>query len=293
MKVEKAYAKINLHLEVLSKRLDGYHDIQSVMASLNLADILTFDKLESNTTGEINISFTASGKYKEIFDELPVKKNLVYKAVEKYLEKSGFGVSFSINIEKNIPAGAGLGGGSSDAAAVLRYLNDSFKLYKKDELIVIASAVGADVPFCLEPGIALCTGIGEVIERLDSVIPYQVVLVNDDIHVNTGNAYNYMDKVLNKKTPEVEKNEIISIINKGMLDVKNICFINDFEIAVFEQFPKVKEIKNRISDEGAVFTLMTGSGSTIFGLFEDSISASKTVEVMSDTYSMVLQAEFI
>lgn len=266
---EKAFAKINLSLEVLGKRMDGYHDILSTMASVEMHDLLKLKQIKK-TNGQINISIDVSGKYKSIFDEIDLKNNLIYKAAEKYCENCSFGFDAKLYLEKNIPSGAGLGGGSADAAAMLRILNKMFELYSPEQLNRIASVVGADVPFCLMNGIAICEGIGEIILPLDVNLNYFVVIANDGIHIDTKKAYKMLDANLTKNYDIFnKKSKLIAQLNKGILDGNYQCFINDFESVVFNGHISIKDLKTFFVQNDADFSLMSGSGSSVYGLYSE------------------------
>ena len=165
---EKAYAKINLFLDVLRRREDGFHDILSVMHSVSLADIINVDAFYAEQT---HITIATDSK------ELSVdSSNLIYKAVEKYLGYFEFNANVSIYLEKNIPIGAGLGGGSSDAAATLRALNKIFCKADIDQLLELASELGSDVPFCVLGGTSVCVGRGESFHQLDTTPTFDFVI---------------------------------------------------------------------------------------------------------------------
>lgn len=279
-KIEYANAKVNLHLEILKKRSDGYHDIFSVMASTNLHDLLQLNKLDLCSDNTVKLFFdNITGEYKDLIRDLPTEDNLIYKAASLYFEKVDKSAIIHLDIEKNIPAGGGLGGGSSDAAAMLRLLNNELNYYTEQQMLEIAEKVGADVPFCLKGGIAICEGIGEIIEPIDVNIPYSVVIVNNGTHVNTKEAYSYIDMSKQVKMSEMaykeRKNQIKSILKNRMLDDFNTYFKNDFEEPVFKKHFSVESLKNKIKDLGADFTIMTGSGSTIIGLFKNKNIANK------------------
>lgn len=296
MIIEKANAKINLSLRVLSKRDDGYHNILSLMASLKLHDVLIFKDIELIPGGDVDITMSASGEYSDVISDLPIEKNLITKAALKYFQHSSNGIRMSVEIEKNIPAGAGLGGGSSDAAAMLRVLNEKFAYYSEDELILLGAEVGADVPFCIFGGVCICSGIGEVIERVDVNLPQRVILVNDGVHVNTAEAYADIDENSDVDVEKFEiiheKSQLISALTNEMLDENNICFINDFEKTVFKKYKSVAQMRENLSKVGSDLARMTGSGSTVFALFSDLERASSVYSKIKDRYSMVIHTEF-
>lgn len=301
MKIEaKAYSKVNLHLEILNRREDGYHNLFSVNATVDIFDVLTFNKIDlSNSPGNDAIIdiVPAGGSYKEIAESIPAEANLITKAVKAYLNKTGLSGEISISLKKDIPAGAGLAGGSSDAAAVLRTLNNHTGALTEDELTELAAGIGADVPYCLKGGFAICEGIGEKIERLNVKTNLNVIIANCGIHVNTGRAYN----LLNRKS-ELPENIINNIEKTRQLIKRNIdndsfedifpFFKNDFEDIIFNKYPEIKYIKEEILNQGALFAIMTGSGSSVAGLFKDKKSAEKAGKSLNKTAKIFL-TEFI
>jgi 4-diphosphocytidyl-2-C-methyl-D-erythritol kinase len=284
----RAYAKVNLHLEVLNKRSDQYHNIFSLNASLDLFDRLTFKRLNiSNKSKNIQIEiYPDGGECVDILSSISVEENLITKAVKKYMnriEKSG---EFSIFIEKNIPAGAGMGGGSSDAAAVLRLLNNYFiksnEGISEEELIHLGAIIGADIPYCLSGGYAICEGIGEIVENIEGKLKYWVLVANCGIRVNTAGAYRALRRdgntVLTKSGIEEKKILFKEGIKKGNINSFKHILKNDFEYPVFSEHSELKNIKNIISKYDPEYVTMTGSGSSIIGLFknkEDAQNAKK------------------
>jgi 4-diphosphocytidyl-2-C-methyl-D-erythritol kinase len=277
---ERAYAKVNLHLKVLDVRNDGYHNIFSIMSSVGLFDLLKlyectlFERESSELTMEI---LSEGGRFPEIVSGLEIEKNLVHKACREYVRAAGLSGYVKVGIQKNIPAGGGLGGGSSDAAAMLRMLNLRYNKLSDFELICCAEKIGADVPFCISGGTALCTGIGNNISSLKAVLPYKVLIVNKGIHVDTKEAYRLLDEhrasfpdrkenSSDSEIPDLLCNDITTFFRKAQ---------NDFESAVFGMNPSIGELKREIYESGAFFSIMTGSGSTVIGLFDNTGFAEK------------------
>jgi 4-diphosphocytidyl-2-C-methyl-D-erythritol kinase len=298
-KVEYAYSKINLHLEVLKKRDDGYHDIFSIMAKTNLYDLLKLEKLTLDKSKSFDLKIVeTTGYYVDLVKSIPVSQNLIYKAAKLYCEKAKVSAQIEISLEKNIPAGGGLGGGSADAAAILRLLNSKLKYLSHAELLQTAVQVGADVPFCLGGGVAICEGIGEQVSTIDFKLPYYVLIVNNGIHVDTKEAYSLIDKGLEKKRGQKEdsgtkKKRFYKILKEGVLDDFNAFFYNDFEEPVFKKHPEILSLKQQIRHCGAEFVLMTGSGSTIIGLFDDKLLADKALKSLSNRVLQVNLASFV
>lgn len=262
---ERANAKINLFLDVLCRRDDGFHNIKSVMHSISLSDFLTVSASWAEET-LINIRSDAS--------DLPSgKDNLVYRAAEKYLSRFNKNAVVDIYIEKHIPISAGLAGGSSDAAATLRALNKILKCATEEQLLEIASEIGSDVSFCLVGGTALCEGRGEIITPLTSPeISHMVIAIGNE-RVSTPKAYQSLDVLYNDVFPDnSEKCEsLIYSFNKG---IDNSCLYNIFEDVV--RLPEVDKIKEIMKKSRAESTLMSGSGPAVFGIFSSYKEAKNT-----------------
>jgi 4-diphosphocytidyl-2-C-methyl-D-erythritol kinase len=285
---ERARAKVNLHLEVLNARSDGYHNLLSVMASVDLSDLLKLDEcsITHGIPGDCDITIIPDGGiYRPLLVTIPVENNLITRAIRAYLKKIGRSAKVVVRVEKNIPAGGGLGGGSSDAAAILRLIDGIGAQIGTAELRSIAATVGADVPFCIEGGYALCEGIGERIEPVEMNDEYCVLLVNNGIHVDTASAYRMIDESREKKCiqcdVEAQKKDLRKALCLSMKEFGKIAK-NDFENSVFEIYPSIAELKKDITEYGAVFAIMTGSGSTVVGIFDNAVKAENARRHMSD-----------
>jgi 4-diphosphocytidyl-2-C-methyl-D-erythritol kinase len=266
-----APAKINLGLEVLRKRPDGYHDIASIFLPVALSDTLT---VERSRTPACTCIPPVTGT---------PDQNLVYQALVRYAEAFPADQwSAKITVEKRIPTGGGLGGGSSDAASALMAvaaLNDRDDADSHQRLADIALSLGSDVPFFLTRSVALVEGRGEIITPLDVPSPWWVVLVLPGIHVNTAQAYSTLGITGGKaQTDLVEKYRKSLIDNSSMQE----DFTNDFERAVFQQHPALATIKQRLLDTTATYAAMSGSGSTMFGLYTTVDNATSAISNLSD-----------
>ncbi len=265
MLFEKAFAKINLFLDVISRHKNGFHDIKSVMHSLDLADELTFSFEESETV-EVDLEIIGQ-------DELPRgDKNLVSKAARRYLEQIGQTAKVHIVLNKNIPAKAGLGGGSSDAAATLRAMNRHFdERLSVDELISLAIRLGSDVPYCLFGGPALTEGRGEIVTPLATLSPASIVVAIGEATVSTPRAYALLDEHYNNfdGTAEHNSDELFENFLAGLLEGKipEPALYNIFEQAIAPTVPEVMTLKDRLSELGASSTMMSGSGPAVFAIF--------------------------
>jgi 4-diphosphocytidyl-2-C-methyl-D-erythritol kinase len=276
---EKACAKVNLHLEVLNKRSDGYHSIFSLMASLALHDRVTLVDMNVKEGSDFHVDIMPDGGANEdVIRGMPSESNLVTKAVKEYFSGTGKACSASFGIEKNIPAGAGMGGGSSDAAAALRILNAMLGYHSRSELVQTGFRVGADVPFCLTGGTAICEGAGEIVTPLGVSLVGSVLVLNDGIQIDTGEAYRSLAR------PYGEASSATDIGNLGRerfrravadrrYDLLAGMVENDFEEMVFRKHPALAEIKRDLISMGPEIAIMTGSGSTIIGVFSDEAAA--------------------
>ena len=273
---EKAYAKINLHLDVVKKRDDGFHEIKTVMHTVSLYDSITVSTAPSR---ELNIKLTISG-----VNYLPAdSKNLAYKAAKLFFERLGMTAEVNIKLEKRIPISAGLAGGSSDAAAVLRALN---RLYKRPfttkALMNMGAELGSDVPYCVVGKTALCEGRGEKITRLNTASKLNFVVASAGERVSTPMAYADLDGKYNDFIDYDSKNgdkaleKILSVLRESKaLDCE---LYNIFESAVFEKCPKSKKLKEELLALGATVAVMSGSGPSVYGIFETESTAKSAKE---------------
>ncbi len=295
----RAFSKVNLHLEVLGRRADGYHNIFSLMASTSLSDSIRLDDLQvfgDESPFEITIN-ARRGSFRHIIERIPVEKNLIARAVRGYFDGTGKACKISVSIEKNIPDGAGLGGGSSDAAAILRMLNEQCGLYDLDSLLSAGAKIGADVPYCICGGFAICEGVGEIIRRIDSDWRARVLLVNDGIHVDTGGAYKALGRTGDFVIDSEALSEKRALFIQGLLrndfgSFKSILR-NDFEEAVFGQHPEIALIKKDVMSFDPDYAAMTGSGSTVLGVFSDFEKASRAERDLKGKYRNVILAELV
>ncbi len=276
-----AKAKINLTLEIFDKRKDGYHDMQSVMHKIGLCDIVKVT-VDTNRTGD------NSGEIKVICS-LPVceeKDNLAYKAADSfmslYYKKTGNVFACTIEIEKNIPDKAGLGGGSADCAAVLDALTKLLGVVTEKEKEEIAESLGSDVPFMLEKyDCALATGTGTTLKPLPMMPMCHCVIGTPDVGLSTRDIYDLFDE---KKhvLPSVKANSLIAALEQE--DFGRICdnIVNQFEPICIHELPEIGKIKKCLLKSGAYAAQMSGSGSAVFGIFADEKEAVAAYEALSD-----------
>ncbi|MGB9629133.1 MAG: 4-(cytidine 5'-diphospho)-2-C-methyl-D-erythritol kinase [Thermodesulfobacteriota bacterium] len=243
-------AKINLRLEILRKREDGYHDIRTIFQKISL-----YDKLLFRLKKEKGISITTDQP------RLPVgKENLVYRAAQLMIQKAGFEGGIHIQIEKKIPLGAGLGGGSSNAATTLKALNQLFETnLKEKELMRMGKEIGADVPFFFLRGAAIGSGIGEKLKEI-RLPDLWYILIYPNFEVST--LWAYRNYILTKRKFQINLHQL----PKNPEEVSKILW-NDLEEVVSRRFPQVFRMKEILYSVGAEGALMTGSGPTVFGIF--------------------------
>lgn len=266
----EAPAKINLYLDVFPGRGDGYHNIKSIMHTVSLADVVTVD----TEARDITVTCTDSN--------IPTDSgNLAYRAAKAFLSAVGINSGAKIHIEKKIPVAGGLAGGSTDAAAVLKALNDAFNAPMSiDSLCKISAAIGADVPFCIKQGCALCTGIGDVMTPLPTLPKTVCLIANGGEGVSTPAAYRRLDEMYGEELTDNRGNidAVISSLKSG--DLNSLCHeaFNIFESAVLSCHSTAGRLKDVMSKSGAVLAMMSGSGPSVFGLFENRTDADKAAD---------------
>lgn len=271
----RAYAKINLGLQILSKRLDGYHDIETIFHQINL-----YDEIDIVQNGS-GIHFTTDSP------NLPADaSNLCVRAATILHDLTGAQGGVEITLRKRIPIGAGLGGGSSDAATVLKGI---CKLWNLDislqELHLLSSGLGSDVPFFLDGGTAYATGRGEKLEPLKLSTPYWIVVVSPPVHIST--VWAYSNFTLN---PHVRRENMKALVTDGLREPRVLVnkLRNDFEPLVFQRYPEIMRVKELLVKGGADFALMSGSGSSVFGLFNNESYARELTKQLSTYYKVSL-----
>lgn len=273
---EKAYAKINLYLDVTGRREDGFHNIVSIMHSVSLCDFLTVTvELAENTSISINVNFS----------ELPTdNSNLIYQAAALYMSTFNVNAKVKVELRKFIPIGAGLGGGSSDAAATLRAMNKIFGCANRNQLLALAAKLGSDVSFCLFGRLALCRGRGEQIAELFFEPNKIFVIAIGESRVSTPKAYAALDELYDNFSNKVD-DKMTHLDDKTIIDLL-IGANNDIPIYnIFEQVIKSKEIdeiKEIMIKNGAEYSLMSGSGPSVFGCFTTVETAKKVCKKLNE-----------
>ena len=272
MKIERANAKINLYLDVVGRRENGYHEIVSLMQTVSLCDIVTVSYLPAEQTV---IRLDASGN-----DSMPTdNRTLAWRAAEKFLAAASRRGEVRITIEKHIPMAAGLAGGSSDAAAVLRALNSLCgSPLSTDELCRVGASLGADIPFCILGGGAMVKGIGERLEAIPTMPQCHLVVSCMGEGVSTPWAYGRLDEkygfFANAVQNDTPAREILDLMARDGVLAAAPKFFNLFEDVVPSVQPYVDQLKSIMNQNGAVRSMMSGSGPSVFGVFATAADAS-------------------
>jgi len=263
---------VNLTLDILGKRADGYHELATVMHQINLVDRICLTK------GGAGIKLSSNSV--QIPDN---EENLAYKAARLMYEKFALREGLQIYLEKNIPVGAGLAGGSTDAAAVIIGINKLFALHQElNSLLELGALIGSDVPFCIMGGTALAHGRGEILSPLGEGPELHMVLVKPDFQISTREIYQAfrLEKVL--KSPDTTA----FLAAWGNYDMINIAreMNNVLETVSLEEYPEIAAIKQQLLTAGALNTLMSGSGPSVFGLFANQTAAKEAFMKMRNQY---------
>lgn len=269
-----AKAKVNLSLDVIGIREDGYHEMKMINHSIELNDVLTFEACDEG------IELTSNQ------DTIPLdQRNLVVKAARKLHRQFEVKQGVKIHLEKRIPAQAGLAGGSSDAAATLKGLNTLWQLeLSQAELLAIGVTIGADVPYCLVGGTALVEGIGEKITPLKDLKQMVVLVVKPDIDIATPWAFKKLDAAAITKHPDISA--IIELLEKDNYAGLKGKLGNVFEEIAFVKYTEIATIKNEMLAQGALAAIMTGSGSTVIGYYLDQELAVRSWRQFKGKYAM-------
>ena len=281
---QKAYAKINLGLDVLRRRPDGYHEVKMIMQTVDICDELTFEKRE-----EPGIGFQIGGA------DLPAdENNLVYRAAALLMERRQIREGVSITLQKRIPIAAGMAGGSSDAAAALRGLNELFGMgYSVEELQKFGVTLGADIPYCMQGGTMLSEGIGEILTSLAAPPACHLVIVKPDIDVSTAFVYGHLQADRLEYHPDIDG--MAAALAAG--DLKGITdrMGNVLETVTVKEYPVIDRLKQTMRGQGAENALMSGSGPTVFGIFKEKETAEKAAAAIKEAEpaSAVFVTEFV
>ena len=270
----KAYGKINIGLDVTGRRPDGYHLVRMIMQTVDVCDVVTVENAGTrpeNTgkgkPGHISISCSK--------ENVPSGEgNIAYRAAEKVMKLCNIGSDVKIDIEKNIPMAAGMAGGSTDAAAVIKGLNELFSLnLSAEKMDEIALSLGADVPFTLRHGTFLSEGIGEVLTELPGVPECSLLVVNPGFEVSTKEIYSALDREESLSHPDIDA--LISRIEAADLTGMAKAMGNILADVCEKMHPEITALREKMVQMGALGSMMTGSGPTVFGIFADAAEAEK------------------
>ena len=266
--IKKTPAKINLTLDVTGKLENGYHTLSMIMQSIDVCDEL------SEKTADETILFSMN---KDLPDKIPAEKNLVYKAAKLMKDTFKIDGGFKIHLTKNIPAAAGLAGGSSDCAATLIGINELCGLgLDIEKLCEIGVKLGADVPFCIRKGTMLAEGIGEILTPLAPLTGIPVLLIKPNISISTPYVYKHLK--LNELDYHPDNKAVISYIKDNNIKKIAASLSNVLETVTIPENPIIAELKHYLTENGAIGSLMSGSGPTTFGIFENMETAKKAYE---------------
>ena len=273
--VAKSYAKINLSLDVLGKMDNGYHNVKMVMQTVSLFDLVTICQSRQGISISTNLPF------------LPIdENNIAYKAAKEFFDYTGIKSGVDIDISKRIPVGAGLAGGSSNAAAVLKSMNKLFKTgLSLKELCSIGVNLGADVPYCILGGTRLAEGIGEKLSPLPKMPECSILLVKPAFSVSTKSVYEKID--LHQNYPHPDTEGLINGLHNGSLHEISASMCNVLEEVCLSDYPVLMQAKKELCELGAIKSQMSGSGPTIFGIFEKYEDAANAKKVLWRKYKTV------
>ncbi|MDU6629136.1 MAG: 4-(cytidine 5'-diphospho)-2-C-methyl-D-erythritol kinase [Lachnoanaerobaculum sp.] len=277
MKV-KAFAKINLCLDVLRRKENGYHEVEMVMTNVDIFDVLEIKELEEKKI------LLKSYNTDLAMDE----SNLIYKAIALLQKETGKTFGVEVLLEKNIPMEAGMAGGSADAAATLKAVNELFTLGVSDErLLELGASLGADIPFCIMGGTVLASGIGEKLRRLSPLPKMKLLIVKPKAGLSTKKVYESLDIDGLNKAGFIHKDvgEMVSVIESDEADKTKIEKIagrlnNILEVPSIRLLPLIVDIKQKMLDNNCLGALMSGSGTAIFGIYENDEDMIKTKEIL-------------
>ena len=271
----RAYAKVNISLDVVGKREDGYHLLRMIMQNIDLYDEIIVEKQSRDITIECNKNYVPTDS-----------RNLAYKAAVAFKERYNISEGLKIKIFKNIPVSAGLAGGSTDAAAVLKLMNKIFEVNApKEELMELGLKLGADIPYCIQGGTALCEGIGEKITQLKPFKDKILVIVKPPFGVSTKDVYKAFD--LSKIVFHPRTDDIIKAMENDDIDFVANNMKNLLENVTLRKHRVILNIKEAMKSYGSLGTMMSGSGPTVFAFFDDMLKAQKCFEKMKEKYNEV------
>jgi 4-diphosphocytidyl-2-C-methyl-D-erythritol kinase len=276
----RSYAKINLYLDIGDKLNNGYHCIETLFQTINLFDEITIEKLNEPT-------YNIYCNNPKVPDD---KNSLVYRAIERIMGDNKYGLA--VCIDKKIPLAAGLGGGSSNVASILQGISKLFKLnISKNKLMSIATSLGMDIPFFLERGTVYASGRGEILFPLNlkDDIPLNLVLVNPGIEISTKWAYHTFDEENKNYFKKQDLNILKQLKQNNLISLPEIgkYIYNRFDSIISKQYPVIEEIKKKLIESGAISTTISGSGPTVYGIFDNKTEAIEGYNKLKNNYPFV------
>ena len=266
-----SYAKINLGLKIINKRPDGLHNIESVFLQISLHDSLTFSSSNKFSIISKGISCPTN------------QNNILFKVIDILKKEYDININVKVLINKNIPIGAGLGGGSSNAAAFLKYLLEVNQIKLSNEkLVKLASQIGSDVPFFLKGGFQLIKGIGDHLQPIETTVfnNKKILLIHPKFHISTKWAYSEVKKHLLTSNNKPKFSALTKKVNWNL-------FENDFEKFVCTTYPEILKLKKLLKNDGALYSGLSGSGSTVFGLYNDNQSFDNILSLLKDYHTNI------
>jgi len=266
-----SYAKINLGLKIINKRPDGLHNIESFFLQISLHDSLTFSSSNKFSIISKGISCPTN------------QNNILFKVIDILKKEYDININFKVLINKNIPIGAGLGGGSSNAAAFLKYLLEVNKIKLSNEkLVKLASKIGSDVPFFLNGGFQLIKGTGDHLQQIETTVlnNKKILLIHPKFHISTKWAYSEVKKHLLTSNNKPKFSALTEKVNWNL-------FENDFEKFVCTTYPEILKLKKLLKNDGALYSGLSGSGSTVFGLYNDNQSFDNILSLLKDYHTNI------
>ena len=275
----KAYAKINLGLDVVGKLPNGYHALRSVMQQIDLYDVVTVEKIPEGIVLTSNV------------DTMPLnEKNLAWRGAAAVLKEAGEPGGVKIHIEKHIPVEAGMAGGSTDGAMAMILTNALYNLgMSEDALCALGARLGADVPFCIKGRTQLCEGIGEKMTELTIKTPFYYVIVKPPEGVSTKYVFEELDS---KEYPHPDTERIIEALERGDSSALDDCLLNVLAYVTEKEKPEIVEVRQTLKALGANATLMSGSGPTVFGIYETMEKAEAALLVIREKYKTMFSGAY-
>lgn len=279
----KAYAKINLGLDVLGRRPDGYHEVRMIMQTVGIYDTLVLKKTERDIAFHVTMAGEGNSPSADAGEVPNNEDNLGYKAAKLLMETYGIAEGVDIFLTKRIPVAAGMAGGSTDAAAVLKGMNLLFELGLSEETLQeLGLKLGADVPYCIQGGTALAEGIGEKLTGLADAPDCFLLVAKPDISVSTKYVYENLKPDALECRPDIYG--MMDAIEKGSLEGVLSCMENVLQSVTEVKYPVISKLKQQMEAEGAVKAMMSGSGPTVFGIFKEK-------EIAKTAYKAILESE--